>query len=156
MAISRKLKDVAGYLWLSFILALAILVNVYPVWRWHRQRTLDAAPTVHGQVLRKSSNTSTRGTPSYWVTYTYEARGPGGRSKSYEADQIVQPHIYDQAREGSEITVHYLPSDPSVSSIDGNFYSMGYWFLACIIVDCFFLFIVFVILRDVVRRRRRK
>ena len=154
MVQSSKLTKSFGFILSSFIVALVIAVNVYPVWTWQRQLSLEEAPTVRGEVVSKGSSTSTKGTPSYWVTYTYEAPETDGTLKSFQVELDVESHIYQQVSEGTKIIVHYLPSDPSVSNIHNNSMSLSYWFVICVLVDGFFLFITFIILRDVIRKRR--
>ncbi len=138
--VSRKVNAyVSLSLFFGVIVALIAGLNGVTVWKWHRIETLRNAPTVEGRVQGRYASTSTRGTPSYSVRYSYEVTGEDGESQSFEVSRLVEPDVYDRATEGGVITVHYLPSSPRVSAPAGTPYSLSYWVLACVVIDGIFL-----------------
>jgi len=133
--VSKKVRAyVSLLLFFGFFGALLVGLNAVTVWKWHRQQTLLDAPTVQGVVLGKYMGTSTKGTPSYSVRYSYEVSGTDGQPQSYEVSNLVAPDTYQQAAEGNSITVRYLLSKPSVSDV-GTPRSLSYWYACCLILD---------------------
>ncbi len=139
---------------LGIFVALVASPNLYTYWKWRRVNTLKNAPTVRGEVLGKVSTTSTRGTPSYSVRYAYEAPAPDGSQRRYEDSQRVEARIFRAARKGNEIAVHYLPADPSVSSLESRWPAQEYWLAACGLIDGLFIFFLFRIIRAELKARR--
>lgn len=140
----------------GFFLALIAGLNAYTVWKWWRQEALAAAPAVDGEVLGKYSASSTKGTPTYSVRYRYEVPDPQGKPRSFEELQSVEANIYQRAHKGRHITVHYLPGDPSVSSLGGGWPALPYAVVACVVVDGLLVFFVLRIVRSEWRARRSR
>jgi hypothetical protein len=90
---------------------------------WYR---LDqASATVEGQAIHRVAGP--KGT--HTVTYRYQAPGPGGAPVVYTREQDVSNDYYaalaarapgDLAQNPATVRVRYVPSDPSLSNLEGN------------------------------------
>lgn len=141
---------------LGSFLALGVGLNLFTLWKWHHHNAMRSAPTVIGKVLGKYSASSTKGTPTYTVRYRYEVPAEDGSPRRHESSQNVEANIYQGAHKGHSITVHYLPGDPSESSLGGESPSLPYAIVACVVVDGLFVIFILRIIREEWKARRKR
>lgn len=97
---------IAGYMWYTFYA--------------NHQAILTEGKQVRGVIVDGFAETSRSfyviETTRYRVTYRYQVGG-----QNYEMAQDIDAAIYDQLRLQSPVTVAYLPANPAVAELAGDF-----------------------------------
>ncbi len=151
-------KKIKEYLLIGLALSPAILLFIWFVWfhysTFKAQNDLEAIEErgiEAGALLLKSTESSShRSMETYSFVYEYTVDG-----RKYEKDKYVDGSKYVIYDEGSSIPIKYLPEDPSISDIPGNFGLENQW-IQLIVLDLFLLIAVLIGIFNYRRKQRKK
>ena len=123
----------------------SIVVNIYTVLRFQKQKRVEAGHVTTGTILNKTVHYDPRGWARGFIDYEFEAPAPGGGAKRFKTRRRIRNGLLSNPKPGDRIEIRYVPEDPSVSNIEGNGAQMMGWIFASVVLDAVLIWVVYMV-----------